>query len=343
MNQYIGVKMFFLKLAGVDSNFLQSDEFVSSEEVTIGRSIGFLIFLIVLINFICSFFIFADIFVELRESISDYFYYPFFIFPLSIFYSFIMFSLIKFSMIIGHLGDLEPVKRIQKILGTLPVLFALSLLGVVASVPLQVSALGNDLRIAEILHHWDSLENNILSIDLSFASEGSPDSHGCLKPFLSPNIFANPSESIDKLAECRDIYTINLQNENARLSYSKTIDAALRSQLYMDGLIARSAYGWNKEPIASYFITSLMVLLFNSPLLIKLFSSKRASEYWQDDFHRYLLAVNSNIEVDAHVVFDASGEMKGIHRFYDDERLQEIVHNFFSKNKKKSESELNNY
>jgi hypothetical protein len=139
------------------------------------------------------------------------------------------------------------------------------LLGVVASVPLQVSALGNDLRIAEILHHWDSLENNILSIDLSFASEGSPDSHGCLKPFLSPNIFANPSESIDKLAECRDIYTINLQNENARLSYSKTIDAALRSQLYMDGLIARSAYGWNKEPIASYLNTSLMVLLFNSP------------------------------------------------------------------------------
>jgi hypothetical protein len=328
------------RLAGMDSAYIQSDPLAAEGELQVARSLGWLISLLLAFNFLCTTFAVSEIFFELRDYFPDFVFYVLFVIPIGVLWTFVLLVLVRFSLMVGHLGHESVVGKIQKLLAVFPIVITLGLLGFIASVPLQVKSLSHDLRYAQMIRHWDSLGESVLTIDLDFIALGSPDAHGCLKKFLDPKVFVDSVESIHQLSECREIYTSTLSSENTRLTYSRVIDSAIRSQLFKDGLISKSALGWQEAPALSMCITFLVAFLYVTPLLLRMFSSKRAMEYWQDDYHRFCLAREANIDADAHIVFDAKGKMKTIHRFYDVEKLQSVVKDAFGQQREIVENKI---
>jgi len=206
----------------------------------------------------------------------------------------------------------------------MPAWCLLPLLGLVASAPVQVRALSDDIRLNSVMEHWDRLSADLIEIQLAQARMTTPNHHDCITPLMRTEVMVNPADSLAQVAECR----VQIEVDGAdpvQQAYSLRLLGAIRREIRNDGLIARVALAFESAPGTSWLIALIMMSLFSAPIVTRMLARKRAYEYLQYDRGRRTLMADASIELHAHEAFDAQGKPVPLHRYRRVEAEQKLI------------------
>jgi hypothetical protein len=297
---------------------------IAHEERRVARGYTAVLLGLLALNFVCTALSTYDVFIELQSSLSLYGYLAVIVLPVSLFWTLIVFSILRFLIQIGHDDNSDLWTRLRRILTMLPAWCLLPLLGFMASAPLQVRALSDDIRLNSVMVHWERLSADLINIQLAQARLKVLNQHECVTSLMRPDVVVVPTQSIVKAIECRAKVEAGSADPSTQ-AYSLRLLDAIHREIRDDGLIARSSLAFEAAPGTSWLIALLMMSLYSAPILVRMLARKRAYEYFQDDRARVDLMKVAGIELYAHEAFDQSGKSVPLHRYRSVETQQRLV------------------
>ncbi|MEY2618893.1 MAG: hypothetical protein RL522_1895 [Pseudomonadota bacterium] len=329
----------FCWVSGGDPEYFYLDDDIAADERRVARAYGISILAVTLIHFICSALSIHEIFVHLRESLSAPIFIGLLVLPLAFLWSALLFSLLRFTIQTGYEHDENWLGRLKRVAMLMPVWLVFPTLGFAAAVPLQTAALSDDIRFAAVVEHWERLGPSLLEVHLSQAVQSDKPHHPCLKPLMTPQIFNDLEDSVERLGACQALVAAPPEagaqgGLDFDAAYSNRLLDRVRTHLYADGLIARSKHAFRVAPGASWLLALVMMVIFSAPYLTRLLARRRAYEYWRQDNHRRLLARRAHIELHAHDVFDDKGNSVALHRYHGVEQAQREMVERYAKERK---------
>jgi hypothetical protein len=244
--------------------------------------------------------------------------------PVSLFWTLIVFSILRFLIQIGHDDNSDLWTRLRRILTMLPAWCLLPLLGMMASAPLQVRALSDDIRLSSVMVHWERLSSDLINIQLAQARLKVLNQHECVTSLMRPDVVVVPTQSIVKAIECRAKVAADSADPSTQ-AYSLRLLDAIHREIRDDGLLARSSLAFEAAPGTSWLIALLMMSLYSAPILVRMLARKRAYEYFQDDRARVDLMKVAGIELYADEAFDQRGKSVPLHRYRNVETQTRLV------------------
>lgn len=319
-----GWDAFCFQISGGDSRALEVHPDIAHEERRVARGYTAVLLGLLALNFVCTALSTYDVFIELQPSLSLYGYLAIVVLPVSVFWTLIVFSILRFLIQIGHDDNSDLWTRLRRILTMLPAWCLLPLLGLMASAPLQVRALSDDIRLNSVMVHWDRLSADLINIQLAQARLKVPNNHECVTSLMRPEVVVAPTKSIVQLIQCRAKVEAD-STDSSLQAYSLRLLDAIHREIRDDGLIARSSLAFEAAPGTSWLIALLMMSLYSAPILVRMLARKRAYEYFQDDRARLDLMNVAGIELYAHEAFDQSGRSVPLHRYRSVETQQRLV------------------
>lgn len=319
-----GWDAFCFQISGGDSRALEVHPDIAHEERRVARGYSAVLLGLLALNFVCTALSTYDVFIELQPSLSLYGYLAIVVLPVSVFWTLIVFSILRFLIQIGHDDNSDLWTRLRRILTMLPAWCLLPLLGFMASAPLQVRALSDDIRLNSVMVHWERLSADLINIQLAQARLKVLNQHECVTSLMRPDVVVVPTQSIVKAIECRAKVEAGSADPSTQ-AYSLRLLDAIHREIRDDGLIARSSLAFEAAPGTSWLIALLMMSLYSAPILVRMLARKRAYEYFQDDRARVDLMKVAGIELYAHEAFDQSGKSVPLHRYRTAETQQRLV------------------
>ncbi len=319
-----GWDAFCFRISGGDSRALEVHPDIAHEERRVARGYTAVLLGLLALNFVCTALSTYDVFIELQPSLSLYGYLAIVVLPVSVFWTLIVFSILRFLIQIGHDDNSDLWTRLRRILTMLPAWCLLPLLGMMASAPLQVRALSDDIRLNSVMVHWERLSADLINIQLAQARLKVLNQHECVTSLMRPDVVVLPTQSIVKAMKCRAKVEADSANPSMQ-AYSLRLLDAIDREIRDDGLIARSSLAFEAAPGTSCLIVLLMMSLYSAPILVRMLARKRAYEYFQDDRARVDLMKVAGIELYAHEAFDQSGKSVPLHRYRSVETQHRLV------------------
>lgn len=341
----------FCWVAGGDPEYFYLDDDIAADERRVARAYGIAILSITLIHFICTALSIHEVFIHLRERLSAPVYVGLLVLPIAFFWSALLFNLLRFTIQTGYEHDENWLGKLKRVVMLMPVWLVFPTLGFAAAVPLQTAALSDDIRFAAVVEHWERLSPALLEVHLSHAVQSDQPHHPCLKPLMTPQVFNDLEDSLQRLGTCQaliDAPATASDSNAASAAATSEFDAAysgrlldtVRIHLYADGLIARSKHAFRVAPGASWLLALVMMAIFSAPYLTRLLARKRAYEYWRQDSHRRWLARKAHIELHAHDVFDEKGHSLPLHRYHGVEYAQREMAQRFERERQQAQEAL---
>lgn len=319
-----GWDAFCFQVSGGDSRALEVHPDIAREERRIAHGYTALLIGLLVLNFVCTALSTYDVFIDLQPSLSFYGYLVVVVLPISLGWTLIVFSILRFLIQIGHDDNSDMWTRLRRILTMLPAWCILPLLGLMASVPLQVRALSDDIRLSSVMVHWERLSADLINIQLSQVRLKVLNQHECVTSLMRPEVVVTPTKSIVQVIECRG--KVEADNSDPSLqAYSLRLLDSINREIRDDGLIARLSLAIEAAPGTSWLIALIMMSLYSAPILVRMLARKRAYEYFQDDRARLDLMKVAGIELYAHEAFDQHGKSVPLHRYRSVEAQQRLV------------------
>lgn len=319
-----GWDAFCFRISGCDSRALEVHPDIAREERRVARGYTAVLLSLLALNFVCTALSTYDVFIDLRPSLSFYGYLAAVVLPISIVWTLIVFSILRFLIQIGHDDNSDMWTRVRRIFTMLPAWCILPLLGLMASVPLQVRALSDDIRLGSVMVHWERLSADLINIQLAQARLKVLNQHECVTSLMRPEVMVTPTKSIVQVIECRGKVEADSSDQSLQ-AYSLRLLDAIHREIRDDGLIARSSLAFEAAPGTSWLIALIMISLYSAPILVRMLARKRAYEYFQDDRARLDLMNVSGIELYAHEAYDQYGKSVPLHRYRSVETQQRLV------------------
>jgi len=319
-----GWDAFCFQISGGDSRALEVDPDIAREERRVARGYTAVLLGLLALNFVCTALSTYDVFIDLQPSLSLYGYLAVIVLPISLFWTLIVFSILRFLIQVGHDDDSALWSRLRRILTMLPAWALLPLLGFMASAPLQVRALSDDIRLSSVMVHWERLSADLMNIQLAQARITVLNHHDCVTSLMRPEVVVAPTQSILQVIECREKVEADDADPSLQ-AYSLRLLDAIHREIRDDGLIARSSLAFETAPGTSWLIALIMMSLYSAPILVRMLARKRAYEYFQDDRARLDLMKVAGIELYAHEAFDQSGKSVPLHRYRSVETQHRLV------------------
>lgn len=297
---------------------------ILDEEKRIARANTVILLGLILINFLCTALSAYDVFIDLRLQLSASLYLTLVVFPVALVWTTVVFCVLRFLIQISHDVDGSLPERLWHLAKRFPVWGLLPLLGLMASAPIQVRALGDDIQLASVMTGWNRLSADLLKIHLTQARDGAPQHHPCIKPLMTPAVVIDPVGSLVRLADCKDLVETDTQDTSQR-DYSRQLLKTIYSEIHDDGLVARVGLAFKSAPGISWLIALVMMGLFSTPVITRVVAHRRAYEYFRDDHARLVLMRHAGIELHAHEAFDRKGKPVPLHRYRCVEAEQRLV------------------
>lgn len=312
---------FCFLISGGDIKALEAHPNIADEERRIAQSYACILLGLTILNFFLTGLSAFDVFIDLQPRLGKPLYVGLVVLPVALFWSAVVFCVLRFLIQIGHDVTASLWVRVRRLLTMLPVWCLIPLLGVLASVPIQVRALSDDIRLSSMLVHWERLNANLLEIQLKKSRLEVPSHHECVEALMTSEVVVDPAESLIKIGKCHDL--IHEESEDqAKLAHSRLLLDTIRNEIYDDGLVARVNLAYTVAPGASWLIALVMMCLFSFPVLTKALARKRAFEYMESDRGRRDLMITAGIELHAHEAFDEAARPIPLHRYRSVEEAQ---------------------
>ncbi len=311
-------------ISGGDPKALDAHTGIALEERRLTRGYATVLVVLLGLNFVCTGFSIYDIFIDLQTMLTLTGYLAIVVLPIALFWTLIVFSILRFLIQIGHDEPDDMWTRLRRLLTMLPAWCLLPLLGLMASAPLQVRALGDDVRLSSVMVHWNRLSTDLINIQLAEARFEVPQNDECVTPLMRPEVVVDPLASVVLVAECRRIVEADRANPE-RKAYSLRLLEAIDREIRDDGLITRVGFAYESAPGTSWLIALLMMCLYSSPILTRAVARKRPYEYLEYDRGRAELMVCACIELHAHEAFDRNGKAVPLHRYRGVEAEQQMM------------------
>jgi len=315
---------FCFLISGGDIQALEVHPDIAREERRVARGYAAVLIGLLSLNFICTGLSAYDIFIDLQPSLTFMGYLIVVVLPLALLWTLIVFCILRFLIQIGHDVDSDWWSRLLRLITMVLACLPLPLLGLMASAPIQVRALGDDIRLSSAMEHWERLSTELIAIQLAEARVATPNHHDCVTPLMRSETVLAPAYSIAQVFECR----AQVQAETAdpaRKAYSLRLLEAIQREIRDDGLIARVSLAFESAPATSWLIALIMMSLYSAPILTRLMARTRAYEYLHKDRARRDLMKVAGIELYAHEAFDANGMPVPLHRYRHVEAEQRFV------------------
>ena len=326
MNNFVnGLDSFCFWISGVDPDALIAHPDIAWEEVRVARGYTAILLVLLCLNFICTGLSAYDVFIDICALLTLPGYLAVVVLPVAFLWSSVVFCVLRFLIQIGHDADGNWWLRLKRLISMLPAWCLLPLLGMMASAPLQVRALSDDIRLSSVMVHWERLSTDLTDIQLRQVRMAKPTHNDCVTPLMRPQVVVDPTESIVQLAECKMQVQEN-SNDLESQAFSLQLLDAIHREIKDDGLISRVKLAFESAPGTSWLIALIMMCLYASPVLTRMLARKRAYEYIQYDRGRLKLMDVAGIELHAHEAFDAKGKPVPLNRYRHVEIEQRLVH-----------------
>lgn len=316
-------------MSGGDPLALAVHSDIAGEECRVARGYTAVLLGVLALNFICTGLSAYDVFIDLLPTLTFTGYLAAVVMPIALLWTLVVFCILRFLIQIGHDVDGDWWDRLRRLLTMLPAWCLLPFLGLVASAPLQVRALGDDIRLNSVMAHWERLSADLIEIQLAQARVSTPIHHECVTPLMRPEVIVTPVDSLAQMSECQD----QIKSDGAdpgQQAYSLRLLEAIRREIRNDGLIARVSLAFESAPGTSWLIALIMMSLFSAPIITRMLARKRAYEYLQYDRGRHALMDVAGIELHAHEAFDAQGKSIPLHRYRRVEAEQRLMQASYS-------------
>ena len=311
-------------ISGGDFRALEAHPGIALEERRLARGYTTVLVGLLILNLACTGLSVYDIFIDLQPMLSLPGYLAIVVLPIALFWTLIVFSILRFLIQVGHDEDDDLWTRLRRLVTMLPAWCLLPLLGLMASAPLQVRALGDDVRLSSVMVHWSRLSADLINIQLAAARVAVPQHDECVTPLMRPEVIVDPAASNVRVAECRTIVEAGKANPE-RQAHSLRLLEAIHREIRDDGLIARVSFAYESAPGTSWLIALIMMSLYSAPILTRAMARKRPYEYLQHDRGRRELMNAAGIELHAHEAFDRNGNPVPLHRYRGVEAEQRMV------------------
>jgi hypothetical protein len=319
-------KQFAFHLTGSDLSALNGPQNIAEEELARVDSFAFFILSILVINFICFSLIANDVLTSLTQFMPYYVFVCLIVIPFGFFCTLILFVYMRFILQIGVDINGDSLFKMKIMLSRMPIWGVLLAFAFVAATPLQVRALSDDILINDALERWERLNVKILSIQLDSVNLDVVVQQSCVDDLIKPNIFFSIDQTLGKVEECKEMMAQwGLNGHN--VTHSLKILNSIESELYASGLIARSQLAFSSAQGVSWLIILFMMLLYISPVFIRVISQKRAFEFVGFDIARLHLASHAGIELFAHEAHDERGKSVPLNRYWSVEDAKEYQFN----------------
>jgi hypothetical protein len=301
-------------VSGGDPNALVVHPDIAKEERRVARDYTFILLGLLILNFLCTSLSAYEVFIDLQPTLTLYGYLALVVLPISFFWTLMVFCILRFMIQIGHDKSNDAWQRFRRVLSMSPAWCILPMIGLMASAPLQIRAMSDDIRLNSVMTHWKRLSTDLIDIQLLQARAALLNQHNCVTSLMRPEVIVNPAGSLIKLVECRQ--AIELESPDAATqAYSLRLLDAIYREIKDDGLIARVNLAYDAAPGTTWLIALIMISLFSSPILTRMLARKRAYEYLQYDRGRRNLMEFAGIELHAHDAFDKNGNAVQLHRY----------------------------
>jgi len=319
-------------ISGGDPKALEAHPGIALEERRLARGYTTILLGLLCLNFACTGLSVYDIFIDLQPMLTLPGYLTILVLPIALFCTLVVFSILRFLIQIGHDEGDELWTRLRRLITMLPAWCLLPLLGLLASAPLQVRALGDDVRLSSVMVHWNRLSADLINIQLAEARVATPQHDECVTPLMRPEVVVDPAASIVQVAECRTIVEADMTSP-ARQAYSLRLLEAIHREIRDDGLIARVSFAYESAPGTSWLIALIMMSIYSAPILTRAMARKRPYEYLQHDRGRRELMHSAGIELHAHEAFNRHGKPVPLHRYRGAEAEQRLVQAWYETQK----------
>ena len=296
---------FCFQFVGTDVNLAYLSTFIDRDERLIARSTTVLILSVLITNFVCTYLGFYDIFFDLQEKLT-YSGYLMVIAFLALFWSLIVFNWFRLMLNTIYQKATTRWRKMRRILILFPILIVFLILGFLASIPIQVRLLADDVRLEFILTKWLQLGDQLLEIELTQLSSPSKSMHPCVENVSRISILFELDNSLKEISQCE----LNIKNSiDGSVASEASLNALslIRKTLTPQGIIDRSSAAFLVVPGESWILVMSMMLFFTSPALVRLMANRRPFEYLRDDAHRHLLTKKFLIELYSYDKFDEKG------------------------------------
>ena len=189
-------------ISGGDIHALEVHPDIAREERRVARGYAAVMLGLLTLNFICTGLSAYDIFIDLQPSLTLTGYLVVVVLPLAILWTLIVFCILRFLVQIGHDVDSGWWTRLLRLITMLLACCSLPLLGLMASAPIQVRALADDIRLSSVMARWDRLSTELIEIQLAEARVATPNHHDCVTPLMQsvkPNTLMAPHKAAGML------------------------------------------------------------------------------------------------------------------------------------------------
>ena len=189
-------------ISGGDIHALEVHPDIAREERRVARGYAAVMLGLLALNFICTGLSAYDIFIDLQPSLTLTGYLVVVVLPLAILWTLIVFCILRFLVQIGHDVDSGWWTRLLRLITMLLACCSLPLLGLMASAPIQVRALADDIRLSSVMARWDRLSTELIEIQLAEARVATPNHHDCVTPLMQsvkPNALMAPHKAAGML------------------------------------------------------------------------------------------------------------------------------------------------
>jgi hypothetical protein len=323
-----GWNAFCFQISGGDPKSLQVHPDIAQEERRVARAYTFILLGLLVLNFTCTAMSAFEVFIDIQPSLTMPGYLAVVVLPVSFSWTLIVFCILRFMIQIGHDENDDWWTRFRRLITMLPAWCLMPLIGLMASAPLQVRALGDDIRLNSVMVHWKRLSNDLIDIQLSQARVALLNHHDCVSPLMRPEVIMDTTDSLIKLTECQTLVIEDKVEKNSQ-EYSLLLLDAIHRELRKDGLISRVGLAFDSAPGTTWLIALIMMILFSAPILTRILARKRAYEYLQYDSGRRELMKTAGIELHAHDAFDHEGNPVSLHRYRHVEVEQSIIQKYY--------------
>ena len=315
---------FCFHISGSDPRALEIHSDIAKDERRVAGNYTFILLGLLALNFICSALSVFEVFIDMQPSLTLIGYLAVVVLPISALWTLIVFCILRFMIQIGHDETIDLWTRLRRLLTMLPAWCLLPLLGLMASAPLQVRALSDDIRLNSVMVHWKRLSTDLIGIQLLQAQANILNHHYCVTPLMRPEAIVYSLDSLIQLAECRELVKTDSVNAESQ-AYSLKLLEAVHREIKRDGLIAKVGFAFDAAPGTTWLIALIMMSLYSSPILTRMLARKRAYEYFMYDRGRLELMEVAAIQLHAHDAFDHDGNSVPLHRYRRVEVEQRLI------------------
>ena len=198
---------FCFQFVGIDINLAYLSTFIDRDERLIARSTTLVILSVLITNFVCTCLGFYDIFFDLQEKLT-YSGYLMVIAFLALFWSLIVFNWFRLMLSTIYQKATTRWRKMRRILILFPILVVFLILGFLASIPIQVRLLADDVRLEFILSKWLQLGDQLLEMELIQLNSPSKSMHPCVENVSRISILFELESSLKEISHCE----LNIKN-----------------------------------------------------------------------------------------------------------------------------------